>query len=127
MRMIPMLLMVWLAAATTSVSGEWAVSAAFDATSVAKGMPPRAGLVCYLKQEQDALTGDCRPANGPGGVPVAGTVRGDRVEWRFEIALGPNMKKQTITFRSTVNRSGTRMKGTFSIANRRGTFTAKRQ
>jgi hypothetical protein len=128
MRRIVVLLMMWLAAATAaSVSGEWLISGAFDEESVAKGMKQRADLVCYLKQEHEALTGACRPADGPGGVPVEGSVRGDQVEWHFDIATGPNTKKQTITYRSTVNDAGTRMKGTFSIADLGGAFTAERQ
>jgi hypothetical protein len=128
MRGIVVLLMMWLAgAASANVSGEWSISGAFDAESVAKGTEQQADLVCYLKQEHEALTGECRPADGPGGVPIAGTVRGDEIEWRFDIALGPDSKKQTVTYKASINDAGTRMKGTFSIADRRGAFTAERQ
>jgi hypothetical protein len=128
MRKIVVLSMMWLAAATAAnVSGEWLISGAFDAESVAKGMKRQADLVCYLKQEREVLTGECRPADGPGGVPVAGGAKEDHVEWGFEIALGPDSKKQTVTYTGTLNTTGTRMKGTFSISDRRGTFTAERQ
>ena len=125
---IVVLLMTWFAAATTAnVSGEWLISGAFDAASVAKGVKQRADLICGFKQEHEALTGACRPPDGPDGVPVTGTVRGDHVEWRFDIALSPNAKKQTVTYTSTVNDAGTHMKGTFSIAELRGAFTAEKQ
>jgi len=84
-------------------------------------------LVCTLEQHGDALDGSCRPDTGPEGVPVAGTVRGRRVEWRFEIALAPDEPKQTATYTATLNEDGTKMSGTFSIAHRRGTFTGARQ
>ena len=128
MRNNVVMLMMWLAAATTAnVSGEWLVSASFDAASVAKGMKQKSDLVCDLTQKDQTLTGECRPANGPGGIPVAGRVQGDHVEWHFDIALGPHSKKQTATYRSTVDAAGTRLKGTFTIADREGTFTATRR
>jgi hypothetical protein len=121
-------LMTWLAAAgAADVSGEWSISGAFNEPSVAKGAKRQADLICDLKQEHEALTGECRPTNGPAGVLVVGTVRDDQVEWRFEIALGPNAKKQTVTYTGTVNDAGTRLKGTFSIADLRGTFTAEKR
>ena len=122
------LLMTWLAAAgAADVSGGWSVSGTFDEASVAKGVKGQADLICDLKQEHEALTGECRPTNGPAGVPVVGTVRDDQVEWRFDIAVSPDAKKQTVTYTGTVNDAGTRMKGTFSIADLRGTFTAEKQ
>jgi len=128
MRNSVVLLMMWLAAATTvNVSGEWMVSGSFDAASVAKGMKQKTDLVCYLTQKDEALTGECRPANGPVGIPVTGRVQRNRVEWHFDIALGPGSKKQTATYTSTVNAAVTRLKGTFSIADRLGAFTAKKE
>src|SRR4051812_2480775 len=119
--------MMWLAAAmTANLSGEWTVSGSFDAASVAKGMKQKTDLVCYVTENNGAITGECRPADGPGGVPIAGSVRGNRVEWHFDIALSADSKKHTATYTSTVNAAGTRMKGTFAIADRSGTFTAKR-
>lgn len=128
MRNMVVLLMTWLAAAgAADVSGEWSISGAFDEASIAKGVKRQADLICDFKQEHETLTGECRPANGSGGVPVVGTVRDDQVEWRFDIALSPDAKKQTVTYTSTVTDAGTRMKGMFSIADLRGTFTAEKQ
>src|SRR6266516_1742040 len=101
MRNIVVLLITWLAAAgAADVSGGWSISGAFDGASVAKGVKRQADLICDLKQEHETLTGECRPANGPGDVPVVGTVRDDQVEWRFDIALSPAAKKQTVTYTS---------------------------
>jgi hypothetical protein len=128
MRSIVVLFMTWLAAAgAADVSCEWLISGAFNEASVAKGVKRQADLICDLKQEHEALTGECRPTNGPAGVPIVGTVRDDQVEWRFEIALRPDAKKQTVTYTGTVNDAGTRLKGTFSIADLRGTFTAEKR
>jgi hypothetical protein len=111
-----MLPLLGLPLGAADVSGEWNVRASFDSASVAKGMQERADLVCTFEQRNDTLKGTCQPPNGPEGVPVAGTVQGSQVEWHFDIAIEPNGKKQTVTYTSTLNDTGTSMKGTFSIA-----------
>lgn len=127
MRKIILMLAIWVGTvASADVSGEWAVTGALDAASIAKGAPQDASLVCQFRQDRDRLTGSCRPASGPDGVSVVGSVQEQRVEWRFDIALSPDAKKNTVTYSGTVNDAGTDMKGTFSIADVRGEFTAKR-
>ena len=122
-----MLPLLSLSAQAPDVSGEWAVTARFDAKSVARGMPVRADLVCTLNQQHDRLGGGCRPADGFAEVEIRGTVRGQHVEWRFDIALTPDGKDQTATYTSTLNRARDSMKGRFAVGGMRGEFTARKQ
>jgi hypothetical protein len=124
---LPLLLLFAMPLRAADVSGEWSVKGSFDSTTVAKGMQPQADLVCTFAQQSATLTGSCRPPDGPGGVPIAGLVQGQQVEWHFDIAIELNGKKQTVTYISTLNDAGTSMRGTFAIADRRGEFTAEKQ
>jgi hypothetical protein len=109
------------------VSGEWSIQGTFDAPSVARGMPPHADLVCTFERNAETLKGTCRPADGPGGVPVEGRVEGQHVEWHFDIATERNGKKQTVTYTGVMNDGATSMKGTVAIGEIRGEFTAEKQ
>jgi len=109
------------------ISGEWRVEGSFDAASVAKGVQQRADLVCAFTERGAALSGTCRPASGPEGVRVTGSVRDRDVEWQFEIALAPDRKKDTAIYRGRLDDEGTRIRGTFRIADMRGEFSAERQ
>lgn len=109
------------------VSGEWNLQGTFDAPSVARGMPPHADLVCTFERQAEALRGTCRPADGPGGVPVEGRVEGQQVEWHFDIATERNGKAQTVTYTGVMNEGASSMKGTVAIGEMRGEFTAEKQ
>jgi hypothetical protein len=125
--MVAMLLLLATPLRAADVSGEWTVKGSFDSARPATGAQPEANLVCTFAEQSGTLTGSCRPPDGPGGVPIAGSVQGRQVEWRFEIALEPRGKKHPVTYRGTLTDSGTSMKGTFAIADRRGEFTAARE
>jgi hypothetical protein len=127
-RLVFMLLsMLILPLGQADVSGEWSVKGSFDADSVARGLPSHADLICTFEREAAALTGSCRPSDGPGGAPVQGRVEGLHVEWHFDIALEPHGKKQTVTYAGLLNDRHTSMKGTVAIADMRGEFTAEKQ
>jgi len=97
------------------IAGEWLIT------------QPQGELICTFEEHDGVLGGSCRPASGPEGVPMSGTVEGGRVEWRFEIALAPGEKKQTVTYIGTLDASGVSMRGTFSIGDLRGEFTGEKQ
>ena len=128
MRLVLVLLtLLTLPLRPADVSGEWNVQGSFDPSSVARGMPPRADLVCTFERQAGTLTGTCRPSDGPAGVPVAGTVEGQHIEWHFDIATERNGKRQTATYTGTLNDTDTSIKGTVAIADMRGEFTAEKQ
>ena len=120
------LLLGSLASNAADVSGEWFVEGSFDAASVARGARERADLVCTFAQRGGALSGTCRPPSGPDGVPAAGSVRGPDVEWRFDIALAADRKKETVVYRGRLDDDGTRIRGTFRIGGMGGRFSAER-
>ncbi len=85
-------------------------------------------LACAFTETNGSLTGTCRGAEQDGpGTSITGHVRGEHVEWQFEIALAPNERKHAARFVGTVNRSGNAMDGSLAIADERGTFTATRR
>ena len=103
------------AIAAAGLSGQWKI------------VQPGVTLICTFETRGDSLGGSCRPATGPEGVPISGTQKGRAIEWRFDIALDPHSPKQIATYRATMSRSGAAMRGTFSIADRRGRFTGRRE
>ena len=109
------------------VTGEWSAVATFDRASGRKNSERRVELVCALEQHDGTLTGACRPLHAPEGTPVSGTAHERNVEWSFEIAPNATAKKQTATFRGTVDAKGSMIKGTFQFGDSRGDFRAKKQ
>ena len=97
------------------IAGEWRIA------------QPGNTLVCTFARNGGALAGNCGPASGPDGVSIEGTVSGRHVVWTFQIALDPKGKKQPVTYTGTLDASGNKMRGTFSIANRHGAFRGVRQ
>jgi len=126
LRDIMMVVAVSIPLRAADVSGEWTVKASFSSASVAKGSERHADLVCAFEQKNDTLRGSCRPVNGPAGVQVAGKVEGRQIIWHFGIALEPHGEQYTVTYAGTLNTTES-IKGRFSIADRHGTFTAKKQ
>jgi len=106
-------------------SSEWRVDLSLRAAADQKRQDSI--LICAFEQHDDQLSGTCRPESGPEGVPLSGTLTGNRVEWTFEIALAPTAPKQLATFRGRLNSSRKRMGGTVAVGDRRGTFTAARR
>ena len=112
---------------TADMSGEWLVKGSFDAASVAKGTEERADLVCTFAERGASLSGACRPASGPEGAAVAGSVHDRDVEWHFDIALGRGRKKERVTYRGTLDDERTHIRGTFRIADLGGEFNAEKE
>lgn len=109
------------------IAGEWNVRGSFDPSSVAKGMPAHADLVCTFERQAETLKGSCRPSDGPSGVPVEGKVEGRDVEWHFDIAVERDGKKQRAAYSGVLNEADTSMKGTIVVGEMRGEFTAEKQ
>ena len=97
------------------IAGEWLITQAAG------------DLICAFEERDGALSGTCRPATGPEGVPITGSVRDRRVDWQFDIALAPGERKQTVTYGGTLDERGTSMRGAFSVGNLRGEFTGEKQ
>jgi hypothetical protein len=125
-RLLMLLLLSAVSLSARDVSGGWKIQGAFDDVARSRDMNERADLVCTFKQTDDRLTGNCGP-DADSGVTVAGDVQGQTVVWRFEVALDPDSPKQITTFTGTLDDAGLTMKGTFTIAALRGTFTATKQ
>jgi hypothetical protein len=119
-------LAVFLRGGSPDVTGEWHVVATLDAASAGKGSARRTELVCAFEQHDAALSGACRPVNGPEGVLVSGTVRDRKVEWSFRISPSATADKETALFHGTLAGRTAAMKGTFTLGEQRGTFDAKR-
>jgi hypothetical protein len=80
-----------------------------------------------LTERGGALCGTCRPPAGPEGAPITGRVRDRDVEWRFDIALARDEKRQTVIYRGRLDGGRNHIRGTFRIADLSGSFTAERQ
>jgi hypothetical protein len=113
--------------AAANVAGPWRITARFDEASRQKDVPASVELVCAFTQHDDALSGDCRPADGGDGVPLRGTTHGDAVEWSFDIGLNEADRKERVTFTGTIAGDGVSMGGSFAITDHRGTFMARRE
>ena len=116
-----------LRAGSPDLSGEWAVVATFDAASRNKSAERRIELVCTFQQHDASVTGSCRPASGPEGVPVSGTVHDKNVVWSFQIAPNETATKQTASFRGSLGRNRSAMNGAFTFCESRGDFQARKQ
>jgi hypothetical protein len=109
------------------VTGDWSVVARLAATAGSSREPQQIELVCTFERHDTSLVGSCRPASGPEGIPISGSVQGMKVEWSFGIAPNENAKKQRASFRGTLGTDGSVMKGTFEFGESRGDFRAERQ
>jgi hypothetical protein len=95
-----------------NLSGTWEIDADFDDASLSGG-----GFDCVFKQEGDRLTGSCQD------IPLTGEVREANVKWQIRAG----QTQDVITYTGTVNDSGTRINGRFSMAGKGGRFTASKQ
>jgi hypothetical protein len=121
------LLTMMIPSGSMDATGAWRVVARFDEPSVARGAPARADLVCTFAQRNAGLTGECRPADGPDGVPVRGSVNGDSIVWSFDIAINDAERKEPVTFTGTAEENGASIAGTLAMGELRGAFTARRE
>jgi hypothetical protein len=95
-----------------NLSGTWEIDANFDDPSLSGG-----GFDCVFKQEGDRLTGSCQQ------IQLTGEVKGTNVTWRIKAGRTADI----ITYTGTMNESGTRIDGRFSMAGKGGRFTASKQ
>jgi hypothetical protein len=95
-----------------NLSGTWEIDADFDDPSLSGG-----GFDCVFKQEGDRLTGSCQD------IPLTGEVKEANVKWQIRAG----QTEDVITYTGTVNESGTRINGRFSMAGKGGRFTASKQ
>jgi hypothetical protein len=100
--------------AAADLSGNWEVDAVFD-----DGNTPGGSFDCAFTQEGEQLKGTC----SGGTAAVTGEVKGQSITWR----LAEGEATATPTFIGTLNDAGNGMKGRFTIADRRGAFTAEKQ
>jgi hypothetical protein len=108
------------------VAGEWLVVATFDSVAD-RSVARRIELVCSFEQHGAAITGSCRPADGPESVQVSGTAHDETIEWSFQIAPSAKEQKQTATFKGTARSAASIIRGTFTLGELRGDFEATRQ
>jgi hypothetical protein len=128
-RLRPATLVVLLIVAPVSaadVSGVWALSFTVEWTAVPE-------LVCTFSQDDEALTGSCRPAGSPadGGVDVEnGRVEGGRVRCQWSVVT-PDGQTWTYALVGTLDAGETLMDGTVRISSPlsdgSGRFTARKQ
>ena len=126
---------LWIAASVAllvrggspDITGDWSVVATFDRASGRHNSERRAELVCSFEEHDATLTGSCHPPNAPAGAALSGTAHEGNVEWSFEIAPDPGAKKQTATFRGTLDAHGSMTNGTFTFGDSQGGFQAKRR
>jgi hypothetical protein len=95
-----------------NLSGRWEIDANFDDPSFSGG-----GFDCVFKQEGDRLTGSCQD------IPLIGEVKEANVKWQIRAG----QTQDVITYTGTVNESGTRINGRFSMPGKGGRFTASKQ
>ena len=105
-------LMVVALGAATDMTGRWAVAASFDDAGLQGGE-----FDCTFKQDGERLTGDCA------GRALTGEVKGQDARWQLQVGKPP----QTTTYTGTVDESGTTIRGTFTLADKSGHFTASKQ
>ena len=91
--------------ATLDLTGNWEIEANFDDSSLSGG-----GFDCAFKQDGEQLTGTC----SDGSAPLTGELKGQNVSW----------KMKAVTYAGTVNETGTRIQGRFTIGDKAGSFTA---
>jgi hypothetical protein len=116
-----------LSAGAADLTGQWSVVATFNRASNRAGSERRVDLVCTFEQHDATLTGSCRPADAPEGLPIAGRADGKTVHWSFQIAPNATAARQSATFRGTLRRGASAMSGTFEFGDSRGGFRAKKQ
>lgn len=116
-----------LRAAVPDVTGQWLVVATFDRATGGTRTQPPVKLLCTFEQHDAALSGSCRPADGPEGLPLTGTTGEKTVEWSFQIAPGATAARQSAIFRATRGSGASAMSGRFEFGESRGRFRATKQ
>jgi len=116
-----------LRAAVPDVSGQWSVVATFDRASGTREQQQQVELVCTFEQHDSALAGSCRPADGPEGLPITGTVGEKTVDWSFQIAPSATAARQSAIFRGTRGSGASAMSGRFEFGDSRGRFRATKR
>ena len=111
---LAMLILVAGLALAADVNGTWNVTVDIQGNT---GTP-----TFVLKQDGEKLTGNYSGLLGD--APITGTIKGDQVEWSFDVKSDQVTGK--IMYRGTV--SGTKMSGKLSLGDMgEGTWTATRK
>lgn len=116
-----------LRAAVPDVAGQWLVVATFDPATDGTRTQQPVKLVCTFEQHAAALSGSCRPADAPEGLPITGTAGEKTVEWSFQIAPNATAARQSAIFRGTRGSGASAMSGRFEFGDSRGRFRATKQ
>lgn len=115
MRMLLALVLFAAAAFAADISGTWKFSVETDAGS---GTP-----TFVFKQDGEKLTGSY--SGQLGEAKITGTVKGDTVQWSFEVSPGDAVVK--VTYHGTLE-GDSKMKGTAELGSLgTGKFTAEKQ
>jgi hypothetical protein len=102
-------------AAASDVSGTWDVKIVFDDTRIAGG-----NFYCAFVQKGERITGSCSGTSSE----VNGELKGQNISWRLQMRGAP--PSAATIFTGTINDAGSLMTGRFTVADKGGSFDAKK-